>query len=179
MPLLFAILITTLFTLLSPPSAIAQEKTFGVTMGFPASVGVFWKVSDRIVVRPEFTFSKIKTDDEPTTWAVGTGVSGLIYLKTDDPLRTYVAPRFTYQSQHLNDPGFFTFASSTDVYSLSGLFGAQYLLGDRFIVFGEIGVRGAYSSARETVTGPTVSFSDEPTGYTLGTTGGVGIVLLF
>ena len=148
-------------------------------MGFPASVGVFWKVADRFAVRPEFNFSKTKTDDEPTTWSVGTGVTGLFYLNSGNPLRTYVAPRFTYARQHLDDEDFFSFESSTNLYSLSGLFGAQYLLGDRFLVFGELGVRGGYSSGRETFSGPTFSFDNEPTGYTLGSTGGVGIVLLF
>jgi opacity protein-like surface antigen len=175
----FVVATMTVLALAWPASASAQERSFGVTMGFPTAIGVFWKVAERVAVRPEFNFSKTKVDDEPTTWSVGTGVSGLFYLKPDEPLRPYVASRFTYARQNLEDPGFFSFESATDIYSLSALFGAQYLLGDRFLVYGEVGIRGAYSSSNDTVTGPTVSFSDEPTGYSLGTTGGVGIALLF
>jgi hypothetical protein len=177
--LLRVVPLLTSVALLIPAIASAQEKTFGITAGFPASVGLFFKLSDRVAVRPEFTFSKSKGDDQPTVWSVGTGVTGLFYLNTMSPLRTYVAPRFTYARQNSTDEGFFTFETAADVYSLSALFGAQYLLGDRFIVYGEVGARGSYTSSRETITSPFNSFSSEPTGYTVGTTGGVGIVLLF
>jgi hypothetical protein len=180
MPLLLAATMAILLTGLIPSAANAQERTFGITMGFPTSVGVYWKVADRFAVRPEFTFSKTKTDNEPTTWSVGTGVTGLIYLNSGNPLRTYLAPRFTYERQNLEDEGFFsTIESATHLYSLSGLFGAQYLLGDRFLVFGEVGVRGEYSSATDTFSGQAFTFSSEPAGYTLRSTGGVGIVFFF
>ena len=179
MPVVFAAVMITLCTLLVPASASAQEKTFGITMGFPASVGVYWKVADRFAVRPEFNFSKTKTDDQPTIWSIGTGVTGLLYLNSENPLRTYVAPRFTYARQQLDDEGFFDLDSTSDVYALSGLFGAQYLLGDRFLVYGEVGVRGSYTSGNDTFTRGETSFSNEPTGYTIGSTGGVGILFFF
>ena len=164
--------------LIAHGTANAQERSFGISMGFPTAVGVYLKVTDRFAVRPEFNFSKTKVEDDPTTWSIGTGVTGLLYLNSGNPLRTYVAPRFTYARQHIEAPGFFDLESVTNRYSLSGLFGAQYLLGDRFLVFGEVGVRGEYSSSTETFTGP-FTFTDEPTGYTLGSTGGVGIVFFF
>ena len=180
MPRRFVVFVLTAAALIAPGTARAQEKSFGITMGFPASVGVYWKVADRFAVRPEFNFSKTKIDDEPATWSVGTGVTALLYLNSGNPLRTYVAPRFTYARQQFNsDEGFFDLDSTSDLYALSALFGAQYLLGDRFLVFGEVGVRGSYTSGNDTFTGGQFSFSSDPTGYTVGSTGGVGIVFFF
>jgi len=175
-----AIMTMTLLTLLAPAAARGQEeRNFGVTMGFPASIGVFWKVSDAIAVRPEFRFSLTSDDDDQDSSVYGTGVTGLFYLKSADALRMYVGPRFTYERQNEEDQGFFTLESTANVYSLSGLFGAQYLLGDRFLIYGEVGVRFGYVSGRDTVTSPAFSVSDDSFGHAWGSTGGVGIVLLF
>ena len=173
------VLIVVLFILLAPAKAAAQEKTFGITMGFPASVGVFWKVSDAMAVRPEFRFSLTSEDDDEDASLYGTGVTGLFYLTSADALRLYAGPRFTYERQSTEDRGFFTFESAANVYTLTGLFGAQYLLGDRFLVYGEVGVRFGYATSENTVTGPTSSTSSDSFEHTWGSTGGVGIALLF
>jgi putative salt-induced outer membrane protein YdiY len=176
----FAVATMTMLALLTPAAASAQEeRNFGITMGFPASVGVFWKVSDAIAVRPEFRFSLTSENDDEDASLYGTGVTGLFYLGSADALRLYAAPRFTYERQNTENRGNFTFESAANVYALSGLFGAQYLLGDRFLVYGEVGVRFGYASSQNTVTGPTFSTSSDSFGHTWGSTGGVGIVLLF
>jgi opacity protein-like surface antigen len=174
----FALIVASLM-LLAPVTAAAQERTFGVTMGFPASVGVFWKVSDAIAVRPEFLFSLTSEDDDEDASVYGTGVTGLFYLQSADALRLYVAPRFTFQRQNDEDRGGFTFESATNIYALSGLFGAQYLLGDRFLVYGEVGLRFAYVTNEDTVTGPSFSVSNDSFAHSWRSTGGVGIVVLF
>jgi hypothetical protein len=172
-------LIVASLSLLAPVTAAAQDKTFGITMGFPTSVGVFLKVSDTVAVRPEFRFTLTSDDDDQDASGYGTGVTALFYLKTADALRLYVAPRFAYERLNTEDRGFFTFETASNVYSLSGLFGAQYLLGDRFLVYGEVGLRFGYSSGQDTVTGPTFSNSSDSFGHSWGSTGGVGIVVFF
>ena len=64
--------------------ADAQEKgQAGITMGYPASIGVLWHLSDRVAIRPEFSFTN--TDSSSVSlvsagtqfWSLGTGVSAL------------------------------------------------------------------------------------------------------
>ena len=44
-------------------SADAQEKgKTGVTLGYPASIGLLWHVTDRIAIRPEFSFAFTSND---------------------------------------------------------------------------------------------------------------------
>ena len=97
--------------------AAAQDPgSIGLTMGYPASVGVIWHVSDRIALRPEVSLTQISSTStsvitiavpggqnlSTTTqavsdqWSVGVGASALFYLQRWDSLRTYVSPRFQY-----------------------------------------------------------------------------------
>ena len=96
----------------TPVTALGQEKgQVGLTMGYPASVGLVWHVAERVAVRPEFSFSKSTSDAEEiidassSGWTLGVGISGLFYVSRADNLRTYVSPRYTYRSriQHLQD----------------------------------------------------------------------------
>ena len=96
--------------------AVGQEKgQVGLTVGYPASVGVVWHAVDRVAVRPEFTFTQSTTEvtgiltfsignqtqiaetlSTVTGTAVGTGVSALLYLTKRDSLVLYVSPRYAY-----------------------------------------------------------------------------------
>jgi hypothetical protein len=162
--------------------ADAQEKgQVGVTMGYPAAIGLLWHVSDRVAIRPEFSF--VRNDNssiglfssDTTFWSLGTGVSALFYTPVRDNLRTYVSPRFSY-SRARGDSGI-SRSTSTN-YSFAGMFGAQYALGRRFGVFGEVGF--AYgrseSSSMTELLGQTRVTSDSDS---IGTRTGVGIVLYF
>jgi hypothetical protein len=171
----------TVLALLAPATARAQEeRNFGITMGFPPSIGAFWQMSDRMALRPEFNFAAVMDDDDDESWNYGVGVTTLIYIGANAPLRMYAAPRFVYQRVGSEDPGNnLSFESSTNSYALSGLFGARYLLGDRFAVYGEAGVRVEYRSGTFQVTGAGFSSSSDSEQYGVGSTGGVGIVLLF
>jgi hypothetical protein len=131
-------------------SAAAQDAgKVGITMGYPASIGLIWHASDSIAIRPELTFSGSSAESDGPgivggeSWAVATGVSALFYMKKYDNLRTYFTPRFTYaRTSSTTDISSITTSSSTSrsrTIGGAGSFGAQYALGDKFSVFGEVG----------------------------------------
>jgi len=145
-----------------PGEARAQDTPrVGITMGYPAAVGVIWNVADRFALRPEMTFSGSTSDSSigdivgVTTgssndgFQIGAGLSALIYMGRWDALRTYVSPRFSYSRTRTSGT---STGSSSEItsrsYLTSGSFGAQYSLGRRFGVFGEIGL--AYTSTTTT-----------------------------
>ena len=154
----------------------------GVTMGYPAAIGILWHVSDRVALRPEFSFSQSDSSSESivsaTTdfWSLGTGISALFFSPVSDNLRTYVAPRFSYVRTH--GEGDVT-KSTTTSYSIAGMFGGQYSLGRRFAAFGEVGF--GYSRQTGTATSTVVSTEVRTTnrGNSVGTRTGVGVVLYF
>jgi|SRR5581483_3650780 len=100
--------------------AAEDPPAIGVTMGYPASIGIVWHVSPRIAVRPEvsaqqitststsvittgFVVNGIPVSEMTTTtqasndqWNTAYGASGLFYLRQWDALRTYLSPRFLY-----------------------------------------------------------------------------------
>src|SRR5581483_1699657 len=151
-------------------AAAAQDAgQVGLTMGYPASIGVIWHVSDRVAVRPEISLQQIAsmstsvttvTNTTQTTtdqWAVGVGASALFYVHRWDALRTYVSPRFVYTRNASTNVGSLTAAATSSAiivfpntspqtteftqqsYFVSGSFGAQYAVGAHFGVFGEVG----------------------------------------
>src|SRR3954463_7334541 len=93
-------LATLVFVTAACGTAAAQESgRVGITMGFPASIGVIFHVTDSIAVRPEFAFNHTSTESTSftsTSWTYGTGVSALFYLHAFDRVRPYVSPRFAY-----------------------------------------------------------------------------------
>lgn len=161
--------------------ATAQDKKVGVTMGYPAAIGLLWPVTDKVAVRPEFNFAAGSGESSGTfevesdNWAIGTGVSVLFYLKKYDRLQTYFTPRFSYT--HTSSSSDFDgpvtnpeTSSSSNSYGFAGLFGAEQSIGDKFAVFGEVGLGFSRSTAKSSVTTST------PTSRTWGTRAGVGIV---
>jgi hypothetical protein len=172
--------------LLSPAVVDAQEKgQTGITMGYPAAIGVVWHATDRIAIRPELQFSAGTSESTPagfdgtssSSWSVGVGVSALFYLNQWDGLRTYVAPRFSYlkarSSVDVGGPfgGDSTLRSSS--YAITGLFGAQYSLHRRFSVFGEVGL--GFTDQDSTSSVLTIRSSSN----TWGTRTGVGVLFYF
>ena len=122
--------VVTLFVgmvVLSGGSAYAQEKgQVGLTMGFPTNVGVLWQVTDRVAIRPAFSFSHnwsesttesgtqptipipsppgfvtfdpaTRTTSSSNIWTTGVDLSVLLYLGKWDNVRTYVAPAYGYR----------------------------------------------------------------------------------
>ena len=158
-----------------------DQRTVGITMGYPASIGVLWQLSDKVAIRPELSISGADSDansasfvSETSSWALGTGVSALFYLHKYDRLRTYVVPRFTYsRTSNTTSTSSFTTSENTTTTTntgFSGSFGAQYSLGDRFGVFGEVGFGFNHSSGNSDISVTKVS------GNTWGSRTGVGVI---
>ena len=182
-------------------AAAQDQPSVGVTMGYPASIGVVWHVSDRIAIRPEVSLQQISTTSTSvittvvgivggnvtttttttqTTsdqWNTAVGASGLFYLERWEALRTYVSPRFLYSrstssSASSNSVSNNEFTSNS--YFFSGSVGADYTLSRRFGVYGELGFGYSYQST-------TNSFAPagSNTGHTISTRSGVGAILYF
>ena len=172
----------------TPRTAGAQDtRKTGIVIGFPTAVGILWHASDKVALRPEFAVSGSSNDltvnttsgttsgttaSHTTSWGFGFGMSALFYLHTDDKLRTYIVPRFAWthssSSSDLSAISGTNLDLTTDSYGGSGSFGAQYGLGNRFAVFGELGLEVAHHT------------TDRPlssTGNSWGTRAGVGVVL--
>jgi hypothetical protein len=179
----------TALTILAAGDVAAQERgQIGVTMGYPAALGVIWHVAERLAIRPEvsFAFSSgevttalssplpggsvvVTTSD---TSVVSPGLSALYYLHNLDQLKTYLSPRFVYSRTRTDtqvSEGLFGGSDLTgSTYTYSGSFGAHFSPHHRFAVFGEIGV--AFLDTHNT---STISVTDS---HQIVSRGGVGIV---
>ena len=195
--------------LLVASRARAQDTPkIGLTMGYPSAVGVLWQIGDRVAVRPELSLSHVGDEassldvagaTQPTTdqsTVVGAGVSALFYFGARDSLRTYVSPRFSYARTAASAAsGTSTSDTTISLYQVTGSFGAQYTLGRRFGVFGEIGAgysrtNTALSSVVTITTGSvsngvltqvvrTQSLSSAAHSNAVATRSGVGVIIFF
>ena len=87
-------------------NASAQERRqFGVTMGFPAAVGVVWHATEKIGIKADVNFSLVSSEidagpflpeRETSTNSFGFGVAGLFYTGRSDNVSLYFSPRFAY-----------------------------------------------------------------------------------
>jgi hypothetical protein len=186
--------------LLVPVAAAAQEKgQTGVSIEYPATIGVIHHVSDRLAIRPEVSFITTSGDSASNStsaafasiftstrdaWDLGVGVSALFYVGKWEALRTYVSPKFLY-TRGTSTATFSTSSSlgstlngSTTIddssYGVAGSFGAQYTLGRRFSILGEAGVGYSRLKLSEKVADQTISTTN-----TFGTRARVGVVLYF
>jgi hypothetical protein len=201
-----AVALPFLFLLAGSASAQEMPRV-GLVLGYPPQAAVLLTLSDRVSVRPEITWSRSTFEATTTVitfgagipapittsrlttsdaTAVGIGVSGLFYLSSRDGLRTYVAPRVGYtRTRSTNDLGgvaldlretgpVTTVASS---YGAAGSVGAQYTLGSRFAVFGELGV-GYSRSGRPSSSAPLIS-DDNVTSTSTAVRSSAGVILFF
>ena len=172
-------------------TANAQDAgQVGITMGYPASVGVMWHVSDSVAVRPEIAFSTSSSDNEfgADTTTVNGGASGLFYVAKWDRVRAYVSPRFSYGHSSSGSTGTIGIALKNSTYNVVGSFGAQYTPQKRFAVFGETGI--GYSRSKTSTTTVVVPIVLPPgleparptatnTSTGFGTRAGVGVIFYF
>jgi hypothetical protein len=195
--------------LVLPAHAWAQQASrVGLSIGYPASIGVLWHVSDGFAIRPEFSIaggssesatqpgssSGLVTSGSNTTGDShlhGAGVSALIFLGRWENLRAYITPRVSYsdiasttESAITGVPGASsTVRSSIDGHAISagGAFGALYRLGNRFGVFGELGLTWTEQETETTTTSGSTSAASRSTGTSTnwGTRSGVGVVFYF
>ena len=185
------------------PCAAEEPPRVGLSMGYPASVGVVWHVTDAVALRPELSFShgatEATSDLSPFTLTsntdstvVGVGVSGLLYTAKWEALRSYVSPRFAYTRSSGSTtsteavpviPGIPgtpalppnpVLSTTISSYVISGSFGAEYSLARRFALFGEVG----YGYTR-TSSSSSNSASLKETANATGTRTGVGVIFYF
>ena len=155
------------------PAGAQETGQVGLTMAFPAAVGVIWHATDGLAIRPDFTFSQSGSNSFTTSsTSVGVGVSALFYVRKWDNLRAYLSPRFGYQRSSFTSAGSSLSSPSTITNSGSGSFGAAYLLHRRFAIYAEAGL--AYSHTRS----PS-SISVDSSSHSWGTRAGVGAILYF
>jgi hypothetical protein len=172
-------------------TAAAQESgSVGVVTGYPASIGVVWRVSTCVAIRPEVSLSKMSGDTTSTgvalvtsssAWTVGVGASALFYLADRDGLRPYISPRFSYgrNSSTTESPTSSAGAENwSDTYLIAASFGAEYSLGRRFAVFGELGLSYSRQTSAYRSTAANVIGSDS-TANVVGTRSAVGVILFF
>jgi hypothetical protein len=189
-------------TVLSATAAEAQERRFGLTLGAPSAVGIVWRVSDRVAIRPDFTFAVSSGESElaaaslilgeppsPSSTdgsSVAIGGSALFYLARWDALRTYLSPRVSFaQSTITSSSSASTGRTEGSGRGAAGLFGAEYVLGQRFGVFGEVGLSYSRTTTRHEqkiqgvsqLPGSLLSSTGKSTG--VGMLNSVGVIFFF
>jgi len=178
------------------PAFAQSTHKLGVVMGYPTAAGVLWHVGDRIALRPDFSVTRQQVETTTTTmfvnttetftsstdtWNTSLGLSALFYLGPQEDLRFYVSPRLAWlwtrgsSENSLGSSGLTPRDVDTDGYLVSGAFGAQYSVSDRFRVFGELGV--TYSKQDDDTELSGSRFTTSLTGF--GLRSGVGIVVYF
>jgi hypothetical protein len=182
--------VTVVLSAVGAGTAAAQEGgRVGVVMGYPASVGLLWRPSDGVAIRPEISLSRMSGDSTTSgsaaastssSWSVGAGVSALFYLGHGDGLRTYLSPRFSYvrNSATTEASGTFRAENWSNNYSVAGSFGAEYALGKRFCVFGEVGLGYTRQTSGYRSDAANILGSDS-TANTVGTRAAVGVIVFF
>jgi hypothetical protein len=174
-----SLLLAVAVVLLSGPPLRAQEVGhIGVTLAYPAAIGVIWHATDQLAIRPDFSFVDTSSDALGSGTTVNFGVSGLWYFQRWDNLRAYITPRFGYSRFSTSvSTTVLTSAPTTNAYSGAGSFGLQYRLHERFSVFGETGLQ--YSHMSTTSTDVATGTSDSFSARTWSTRAGVGMIFYF
>lgn len=180
--------LTTGLFLFACGTAGAQEPgKAGAVLGIPGSFGIIWHATEKVAVRPDFSFTRTTLDTpvSSSAWSFGTNVSVLLYLRKYDNVRTYVSPRFSYartsSTVSVSSATQAVLTEQTTTTSTSGgagLFGAQYSPSARFSVFGEAGLSFSHRSTEPLVNNATTS-TGKLTGNGWGTTGNVGVIFYF
>jgi hypothetical protein len=178
-------------------AAAQQDYRVGLVIGYPASVGVLWHVSDGVALRPDVAINRQSNESTSTVsigssppqtststtsgWNTSLGLSALFYLGPPADLRFYLTPRVAYQWSRSETetspalPQLVDYESESDGFLLAGSFGAQYAPHDRFRLFGEVGL--SYSE-QEGETGFTLARQSLKTS-SFGLRSGVGVVVFF
>jgi hypothetical protein len=155
------------------PAGAQDHGKIGITLGYPAAVGVLWPVSDAVAIRPDFRISGSSTDPAGTSsWTLGAGVSALLYMRAVENVRPYFSPRIDYQRSSLEITALGIEQSrASDAWGVAGSFGAEYRPNRKLGVFGEAGF--GYSRLK---TAPLSTFTVETVGHGWGTRAGVGVI---
>lgn len=178
-----------LLTLALASPVAAQEKPFGITFGYPGSIGVFWQVRERIALRPEFTigYSSERDPDISVTaggWRFGIATSAVLTLYRDKPRHLYAVPYYEFRRRNVTFAQDMSYApdplepqrsaltvievnTHTNDHTIAGLIGIAFDVSDRSTVFAEVGpayrksIRRASPLPELPLLHSPVSFSDE------------------
>jgi hypothetical protein len=171
-----------LFFAQSAPALAQDQGDVGISMGYPASVGVVFHLTDSVALRPEISFTRISSDSDSafgdlsnSNYTYEIGISGLLYVGRWDKLRAYVTPGYAYRRTGGSNNVDFPQIGSTTVsgHTFQGSFGAQYSHHEKFSVFGEAGLRYFTQQTRST-------FSNGGTDFrSFGSRGAVGVIFYF
>lgn len=162
------------FVVVACGTARAQdEQKVGITLAYPAAIGVIWHAAPSVAVRPDFTFATTHTEGLSVTsdsWSIGTGISALFYVSSDDRVRTYVSPRFGYTRSSADSDSSAVLESTSSSWQVAGSFGAEYTPTSKFGIFGEVGVAHNRATADTGLSGAEVK------NRSTGMRAGVGII---
>jgi hypothetical protein len=167
-------------------SVAAQDtRKVGLVIAYPAAAGLILHAGDRVAVRPDLSFSNTSLQTTPSSITqhsstIGAGISALFYLTRWEALRAYVSPRYGYNHTWGTSSTIATNSTShSSTTAITGSFGAQYALGDRFSVFAETGF--GYNTTKNTNESPSPSslpvISNKIHGWA--TRSGLGAILYF
>jgi hypothetical protein len=159
-------------SLASGSAAQAQDAgQAGITVGYPAAIGVIWHLGESFALRPDFSFLA-GTNPSISVFTTTAAVSAIVYMSKPDTVRAYLSPRIGYQrdSSRPTDPSS-PDSPATGTYIVGGSAGVEVLVQKRIAIFGETGA--AYSRSSTTF-GDTTS-----TLQTFGTRAGVGMIFYF
>jgi hypothetical protein len=123
--------------LLGGSQASAQERgQVGLTMGYPAAVGIAWHATDRLGIKVETNFltasselesGPLRSDREVESNSFGFAVAGLFYLGRSDNVSTYFSPRYAYSRTTSELEGSDAFVIPVELLSGLGLSGLPSL----------------------------------------------------
>jgi hypothetical protein len=183
-------------TAMAAPAAAQERGDVGVTMGYPAALGVVWHVTDRVALRPDVSLTWTSSESTNTltvfpgvapitstsaveSQSTSLGLSALVTLHRSDRFRLYLVPRAAWVRSTVDLDGGLageaTVDTTTDGWLASGGFGGQVAVHDRFAIFGEAGVQ--YSSQQATSSLTTSRSRDET--RTFGLRSAVGVTVYF
>jgi hypothetical protein len=150
-----------------------NEPRTALTLGYPGTIGVLFKVTERVAVRPELDLSGASADETSST-SLAVGASVLFYWPPVDDVRFYVSPRVVYHhSSASTDDLAFDVELDRSATSVSGSIGAEFNPRPRFGIFGEVGFQYSRSSSE-------LTFLDrDRTIHGWGLRSGVGVILRF
>jgi hypothetical protein len=156
------------------PAHAQQTRNAAVTVNGGNAVGLLLHVTDNVALRPELSFTRNtveqttgSTTNDSSSWQLGAGGSALFYMGDDNGLRMYLSPRFILSRAKSSTSS----NGAQNAYNTSGSVGAQYGLGERFAIFGELGLNYAWQKTSSTLS--TVKSSS------FGTRSSVGVAIYF
>ena len=175
---LLAVLGTIVITFIAGPAYAQKAGNAGVLLR-GGSVGVLWHISDNVALRPEVAISKASTtttsgatENTTDSWAANFGASAHFYVANWNSVRAYLSPQYHYMRGRATSTGSPDISSSS-THSVAGMFGTQYVVSDRFSIFGEIGAQYAWQPKWST------SATTTTRGWQFDTKTSIGVVIYF